>query len=88
MTLDVCFQEMLDCLAELLVCLLTLDSLLHANVIDDHWKVYKRAIRTMLHNSHHFSIDVDDIRNLDKKILDLEDTLLTGMIMKVCFVFF
>lgn len=74
----------MECLAELLVCLLTLDSLLTASPLKDHYTVYHKMVKKMVHNNTKLNISSARLRLLD---LHLSQTsiLFTGNILKVIF---
>lgn len=77
---------MLDCLAEILVCLLTFDSLFSSHtLLKDHWLLYWRSIKGILHNPSKFQLTREQIRSLDKNLASIDTTLLSGNIFKVCY---
>lgn len=76
-------QEPLECLAELLVCLVILDNVLLKGAVKEHWSFYKRAVHTMMCNSSQFEISVDNLRSLYKRLVDIDNELLNGKILHV-----
>ncbi|KAJ3639981.1 hypothetical protein Zmor_003307 [Zophobas morio] len=78
-----CFPELLDCLAELLVCLLTFDSLFSSHsLLKDHWLLYWRSIKGIVHNPSKYQMTREQVRSLDKHLANIDNTLLTGNIFK------
>lgn len=81
------FPEPVDHLAELLVCLITIDALLTNVIIQDHWLLYKRAIRSSLHSPSQFGIPLERLKFFDKVLMEIETELLCGNIFQVCIFF-
>lgn len=81
-------QEPLDHLAELLVCLMTLDGLLVSTTLQEHWNLYKRAIKSTLHNPSQFGVPIDRLKFLSKILIDIESELLTGNIFQVNYIIY
>lgn len=77
------FPEPVDHLAELLVCLITLDALLTSATIQEHWSLYKRAIRSSFHSPSQFGVPLERLKFLDKVIKEIENELLSGHIFQV-----
>lgn len=77
------FPEPLVCLAELLVCLLTLDTLLLSTSVKDHYLLYRRTVHAMAHVSSKINVDNARVRSLDQHLLEMGNTLFTGNILKV-----
>lgn len=76
-------QEPLDCLSELLVCLITLDTLLSGGIIKEHFVMYKNAIRSMYHSPAEYGVTLDRLQCLYKCLLEIEKILLRGNILQV-----
>uniref|UniRef100_H3CSF2 WASH complex subunit 4 n=1 Tax=Tetraodon nigroviridis TaxID=99883 RepID=H3CSF2_TETNG len=79
------FQVVYEHLGELLVVLLTLDEIMenHAT-LKDHWKMYKRLLKSVHHNPGKFSIPEEKLKPFEKLLLKLEGQLLDGMILQAC----
>ncbi|TWW75650.1 WASH complex subunit 4 [Takifugu flavidus] len=79
------FQVVYEHLGELLVVLLTLDEIMenHAT-LKDHWKMYKRLLKSVHHNPGKFSIPEEKLKPFEKLLLRLEGQLLDGMILQAC----
>lgn len=80
------FPEPVDHLAELLVCLITLDALLMSSTLQEHWAFYKRAIRSSFHSPTQFGIPLERLKFFDKVLVEIENELLCGNIFQVCFI--
>ncbi|KAK4871515.1 hypothetical protein RN001_015639 [Aquatica leii] len=76
-----CFPEPLDYLAELFVCLITLDSIC-GGLLQEHWVAYRKAVRLTLHNPSQFQIPLEQLRSLKECIVDIEIKLLRGNIFQ------
>ncbi|KAB0801554.1 hypothetical protein PPYR_05908 [Photinus pyralis] len=76
-----CFPEPLDYLAEMLVCLITLDGVC-GDLLQEHWTTYRKAVRLMLHNPSQFQIPVEQLRFLKECTATLESKLLKGNIFQ------
>uniref|UniRef100_A0A4W6ESX5 WASH complex subunit 4 n=1 Tax=Lates calcarifer TaxID=8187 RepID=A0A4W6ESX5_LATCA len=79
------FQIVYEHLGELLVVLLTLDEIMENHgTLKDHWKMYKRLLKSVHHNPGKFSIPEDKLKPFEKLLLKLEGQLLDGMILQSC----
>uniref|UniRef100_A0A3P8WCL7 WASH complex subunit 4 n=1 Tax=Cynoglossus semilaevis TaxID=244447 RepID=A0A3P8WCL7_CYNSE len=79
------FQTVYEHLGELLVVLLTLDQILENHgILKDHWKMYKRLLKSVHHNPGKFSIPEEKLKPFEKLLLKLEGQLLDGMILQAC----
>lgn len=63
---------------------MTLDGLLTSTTLQDHWALYKRAIKNTLHSPSQFGVSVERLKFLSKVLIDIENELLTGNIFQVC----
>ncbi|KAM6961159.1 WASH complex subunit 4 [Aplochiton taeniatus] len=79
------FQTVYEHLGELLVILLTLDEIMenHAT-LKDHWKMYKRLLKSVHHNPGKFDIREEKLKPFEKLLLKLEGQLLDGLIFQAC----
>lgn len=77
-------QEPLECLAELLVCLMTLETLLISSPVKDQFMVYHKMVKKMVHNNTKINITSQRLRLLDLH-LSHTSALFTGDILKVIF---
>uniref|UniRef100_A0A673GME4 WASH complex subunit 4 n=1 Tax=Sinocyclocheilus rhinocerous TaxID=307959 RepID=A0A673GME4_9TELE len=79
------FQTVYEHLGELLVVLITLDEILenHAT-LKDHWKMYKRLLKSVHHNPAKFAIPEEKLKPFEKLLLKLEGQLLDSMIFQAC----
>ncbi|XP_066561354.1 WASH complex subunit 4 [Amia ocellicauda] len=79
------FQVVYEHLGELLVVLLTLDEIIgnHAT-LKEHWKMYKRLLKSVHHNPSKFAIQEEKLKPFEKLLLKLEGQLLDGMIFQTC----
>ncbi|KAJ0069384.1 hypothetical protein NL108_004201, partial [Boleophthalmus pectinirostris] len=79
------FQILYEHLGELLVVLLTLDEIMENHgTLKEHWKMYKRLLKSVHHNPGKFSIPEDKLKPFEKLLLKLEGQLLDGMILQAC----
>ncbi|XP_048863417.1 WASH complex subunit 4 isoform X1 [Brienomyrus brachyistius] len=79
------FQTVYEHLGELLVVLLTLDEILENHgALKDHWKMYKRLLKSVHHNPSKFEIQEEKLKPFEKLLLKLEGQLLDGMIFQAC----
>uniref|UniRef100_A0A671TVV7 WASH complex subunit 4 n=1 Tax=Sparus aurata TaxID=8175 RepID=A0A671TVV7_SPAAU len=77
--------NMYEHLGELLVVLLTLDEIMENHgTLKDHWKMYKRLLKSVHHNPGKFSIPEEKLKPFEKLLLKLEGQLLDGMILQAC----
>nr|XP_055047573.1 WASH complex subunit 4 [Misgurnus anguillicaudatus] len=79
------FQTVYEHLGELLVILITLDEIMenHAT-LKDHWKMYKRLLKSVHHNPAKFAIPEEKLKPFEKLLLKLEGQLLDSMIFQAC----
>uniref|UniRef100_A0A4W4GUC8 WASH complex subunit 4 n=1 Tax=Electrophorus electricus TaxID=8005 RepID=A0A4W4GUC8_ELEEL len=79
------FQTVYEHLGELLVVLITLDEIMenHAT-FRDHWKMYKRLLKSVHHNPSKFGIPEEKLKPFEKLLLKLEGQLLDSMIFQAC----
>uniref|UniRef100_A0AAR2L3F5 WASH complex subunit 4 n=1 Tax=Pygocentrus nattereri TaxID=42514 RepID=A0AAR2L3F5_PYGNA len=79
------FQTVYEHLGELLVVLITLDEIMenHAT-LRDHWKMYKRLLKSVHHNPSKFAIPEEKLKPFEKLLLKLEGQLLDSMIFQAC----
>ncbi|XP_037306839.2 WASH complex subunit 4 isoform X2 [Pungitius pungitius] len=79
------FQIVYEHLGELLVVLLTLDEIMENHgTLKDHWKMYKRLLKSVHHNPGKFSIPEEKLKPFEKLLLKLEGQMLDGMIFQAC----
>ncbi|XP_034032903.1 WASH complex subunit 4 [Thalassophryne amazonica] len=79
------FQIVYEHLGQLLVVLLTLDEIMeYHTTLKDHWKMYKRLLKSVHHNLGKFSIPEEKLKPFEKLLLKLEGHLLDGMILQAC----
>ncbi|KAI4825620.1 hypothetical protein KUCAC02_021300 [Chaenocephalus aceratus] len=79
------FQTVYEHLGELLVVLLTLDEIMENHgTLKDHWKMYKRLLKSVHHNPGKFSIPEEKLKPFEKLLLKLEGQMLDGMILQAC----
>uniref|UniRef100_G3PJT1 WASH complex subunit 4 n=1 Tax=Gasterosteus aculeatus aculeatus TaxID=481459 RepID=G3PJT1_GASAC len=79
------FQIVYEHLGELLVVLLTLDEIMENHgTLKDHWKMYKRLLKSVHHNPGKFSIPEEKLKPFEKLLLRLEGQMLDGMIFQTC----
>ncbi|GJQ84460.1 hypothetical protein Trydic_g21021 [Trypoxylus dichotomus] len=76
------FPEPLDAIGELLICFVTLSSLLNSNKIKNHFRLYQRAIRHMLHNPSEYNMERDALQCLYRQLNELEMNLLSSSILQ------
>lgn len=79
------FQTVYEHLGELLVVLITLDEIMenHAT-LKEHWKMYKRLLKSVHHNPAKFAIPEEKLKPFEKLIFKLEGQLLDSMIFQAC----
>uniref|UniRef100_A0A8C8LNW8 WASH complex subunit 4 n=1 Tax=Oncorhynchus tshawytscha TaxID=74940 RepID=A0A8C8LNW8_ONCTS len=79
------FQTVYEHLGELLVVLLTLDEIMENHgTLKDHWKMYKRLLKSVHHNPGKFAIPEEKLKPFEKLLFKLEGQLLDGMIFQAC----
>ncbi|MCJ8735992.1 hypothetical protein PDJAM_G00253750 [Pangasius djambal] len=79
------FQMVYEHLGELLVVLITLDEIMENHgTLRDHWKMYKRLLKSVHHNPSKFAIPEEKLKPFEKLLLKLEGQLLDSMIFQAC----
>ncbi|KPP68340.1 hypothetical protein Z043_112994, partial [Scleropages formosus] len=79
------FQTVYEHLGELLVVLMTLDEIMENHgTLKEHWKMYKRLLKSVHHNPSKFEIPEEKLKPFEKLLLKLEGQLLDGMIFQAC----
>ncbi|MFT7812597.1 WASH complex subunit 7 [Arapaima gigas] len=79
------FQTVYEHLGELLVVLMTLDEIMENHgTLKEHWKMYKRLLKSVHHNPSKFEIQEEKLKPFEKLLLKLEGQLLDGMIFQAC----
>ncbi|KAF4081421.1 hypothetical protein AMELA_G00160980 [Ameiurus melas] len=79
------FQTVYEHLGELLVVLITLDEIMENHgTLRDHWKMYKRLLKSVHHNPSKFAIPEEKLKPFEKLLLKLEGQLLDSMIFQAC----
>ncbi|XP_061108676.1 WASH complex subunit 4 isoform X2 [Conger conger] len=79
------FQTVHEQLGELLVVLITLDEIMeNHSTLKEHWKMYKRLLKSVHHNPSKFAIPEEKLKPFEKLLLKLEGQLLDGMIFQAC----
>uniref|UniRef100_A0A672RQ52 WASH complex subunit 4 n=1 Tax=Sinocyclocheilus grahami TaxID=75366 RepID=A0A672RQ52_SINGR len=79
------FQTVYEHLGELLVVLITLDEIMENHTtLKDHWKMYKRLLKSVHHNPAKFAIPEEKLKPFEKLLLKLEGQLLDSMIFQAC----
>lgn len=82
---DVHFLTLFEHLGELLATLITLDEIINNSYLfREHWKKYKRMIKSVHHNSQRFGVDEAKLRPFEKLLLSLEGQVMQGRIFKNC----
>uniref|UniRef100_A0A8C9V9W1 WASH complex subunit 4 n=1 Tax=Scleropages formosus TaxID=113540 RepID=A0A8C9V9W1_SCLFO len=77
------FQTVYEHLGELLVVLMTLDEIMENHgTLKEHWKMYKRLLKSVHHNPSKFEIPEEKLKPFEKLLLKLEGQLLDGMIFQ------
>ncbi|TSM52349.1 WASH complex subunit 4 [Bagarius yarrelli] len=78
-------QIVYEHLGELLVVLITLDEIMeNHSTLRDHWKMYKRLLKSVHHNPSKFAIPEEKLKPFEKLLLKLEGQLLDSMIFQAC----
>lgn len=75
-------QEPLEYLAELLVCLLKLETLLTGGLIKEHFILYKNAIRSIYHSPAEHDITLERLHCLYKCLTEIYNSLLSDTILQ------
>lgn len=79
------FQVVYEHLGELLVVLLTLDEIMENHgTLKEHWKMYKRLLKSVHHNPGKFCLPEEKLKPFEKLLLRLEGQLLDAMILQAC----
>ncbi|KAI7811908.1 WASH complex subunit 4 [Triplophysa rosa] len=79
------FQTVYEHLGELLAVLITLDEIMENHTtLKEHWKMYKRLLKSVHHNPGKFAIPEEKLKPFEKLILKLEGQLLDSMIFQAC----
>ncbi|KAF7702037.1 WASH complex subunit 4 [Silurus meridionalis] len=79
------FQTVYEHLGELLVVLITLDEIMENHgTLKDHWKMYKRLLKSVHHNPSKFAIPEEKLKPFEKLLLKLEGQILDSMIFQAC----
>jgi len=79
------FVTVLEHLGGLLTSLITLDEIISgADVLQDHWKRYKRMLKVVHHNAGRFDVEESKLRPFEKFLLGLEGQVLSGQILENC----
>ncbi|XP_056595412.1 WASH complex subunit 4 [Triplophysa dalaica] len=79
------FQTVYEHLGELLAVLITLDEIMENHTtLKEHWKMYKRLLKSVHHNPAKFAIPEEKLKPFEKLILKLEGQLLDSMIFQAC----
>jgi len=69
----------------LLTTVITLDEIINNSfLLQDHWKKYKRMLKTVHHNAKKFNIDESKVRPFEKFLLGLEGQVMRGRIFENC----
>ncbi|XP_023014098.2 strumpellin and WASH-interacting protein [Leptinotarsa decemlineata] len=75
------FPDVLHTVGDVLICLLKLDHLLDSQVLKDHWFLYRKSVKNILHSNRN-SFDRKQLTSFDKKLQQFENDLLMGHILK------
>ncbi|XP_022808632.1 WASH complex subunit 4-like [Stylophora pistillata] len=79
------FTTVFEHLAGLLGVLITLDEIMDAShTLKEHWKQYRRMLKSVHNNTALFEIDEAKLRRLEKLLMSLEGQLLDGVILQNC----
>eukprot|EP00111_Clytia_hemisphaerica_P017411 TCONS_00051483-protein len=82
---DVHFLTLFEHLGDLLATLITLDEIINNNMLlKEHWKKYKRMLKSVHHNSQRFNVDETKLRPFEKLLLSLEGQVMHGRIFANC----
>ncbi|XP_065673596.1 WASH complex subunit 4 isoform X2 [Hydra vulgaris] len=82
---DVHFLALFKHLGELLLSMITLDEIINNGaVLLEHWKKYKRMLKTVHGNAQHFGVDSTKLRPFEKFLLQVETQVLNGKIFENC----
>ncbi|KXJ13484.1 WASH complex subunit 7 [Exaiptasia diaphana] len=84
-TSGVHFTTVFEHLGKLLGVLITLDEILEASqTLRDHWKLYRRMVKSVYHNTAMFGVEEEKLRPFEKLLMSLEGQLLDGVILQNC----
>ncbi|XP_078343242.1 WASH complex subunit 4-like [Oculina patagonica] len=79
------FTTVFEHLAGLMGVLITLDEIIDAShTLKEHWKQYRRMIKSVYHNTAMFGVEEAKLRPLEKLLMSLEGQLLDGVILQNC----
>ncbi|XP_058950258.2 WASH complex subunit 4 [Pocillopora verrucosa] len=79
------FTTVFEHLAGLLGVLITLDEIMDAShTLKEHWKQYRRMLKSVHNNTALFGIEEAKLRRLEKLLMSLEGQLLDGVILQNC----
>ncbi|TRY86275.1 hypothetical protein DNTS_009307 [Danionella cerebrum] len=79
------FQTVYEHLGDLLVVLITLDEIMaNHSTLKEHWKMYKRLLKSVHHNPAKFAVREEKLKPFEKLLLKLEGQLLDSMIFQAC----
>ncbi|XP_044177343.1 WASH complex subunit 4-like isoform X1 [Acropora muricata] len=79
------FTTVFEHLAALLGVLITLDEILDAShTLKEHWKQYRRMIKSVYSNTSLFGVEEAKLRPLERLLMSLEGQLLDGVILQNC----
>ncbi|EDO43986.1 predicted protein, partial [Nematostella vectensis] len=79
------FTTVFEHLGKVLTVLITLDEILDAShTLKDHWKLYRRMVKSVYNNTGMFGVEEDKLRPFEKLLMSLEGQLLDGVIMQNC----
>ncbi|KAK3730652.1 hypothetical protein QZH41_008272, partial [Actinostola sp. cb2023] len=79
------FTTVFEHLGKLLGVLITLDEIMEASqTLRDHWKLYRRMVKSVYHNTGMFGIEEEKLRPFEKLLMSLEGQLLDGVILQNC----
>eukprot|EP00795_Rhopilema_esculentum_P002023 gene2023-17584_t len=74
---DVHFTVVFEHLGDLLGVLMTLDKIVgNSAIFKDHWKLYKRMLKSVHNNATRFGVDESKLRPFEKLIIELEGQVL------------
>ncbi|XP_068718075.1 WASH complex subunit 4-like [Montipora capricornis] len=79
------FTTVFEHLAAVIGVLITLDEIIDAShTLKDHWKQYRRMIKSVYSNTGLFGVEEAKLRPLEKLLMSLEGQLLDGVILQNC----
>ncbi|XP_031573328.1 WASH complex subunit 4-like [Actinia tenebrosa] len=84
-TTGVHFTTVFEHLGKLLMVLITLDEIIEASqTLKEHWKLYRRMVKSVYHNTGMFGVEEEKLRPFEKLLMSLEGQLLDGVILQNC----